>query len=134
MENKKIKQVLVVEDESSLSQAIKIKLEKDNYEVLTAQRVNEAWDILTNVENNICAIWLDHYLLGKGNGLDLTVMIRNNNKLKDIPIFIVSNTASSEKVKSYEKLGVRRYFIKSNYRLEEIISEMEECLKVSCKK
>ncbi|MBU2229610.1 DNA-binding response regulator, partial [Patescibacteria group bacterium] len=62
--------ILVLEDEIPLQNAIKNKLETSGFDVITARRVIGGIDILENEGNNIDAIWLDHYLLGKEDGFD----------------------------------------------------------------
>lgn len=146
-ENKKI--VLVIEDEQPLLEAVKIKLEKSGYEVIAARSVERAFSTefpvsetgelsLASIETalgylkileSVDAIWLDHNLLGDENGLDFVNKFkRNGGRLSTVPIFVVSNTANPELVKSYEKLGVNKYFVKAEHRLENIINEIKTFL------
>jgi DNA-binding response OmpR family regulator len=118
---------MVVEDEQPLLEAIKIKLNKNNFEVVTARSVNQAMNFLKDIKK-IDVIWLDHYLLGKENGLDFVAKVKNNETWKKIPIFVVSNTATADKVKTYLELGVTKYFTKSDYRLDEIINDISKSL------
>ena len=124
---KQNKIVLVVEDELPLQNAIKIKLEKSGFQVLTARSVEQAMNHVLDVEK-IDIIWLDHYLLGGKTGLDFVITLKNDKKYKSIPIFVVSNTASSDKVKSYISLGATKYYTKANYRLEQIIEDMRKVI------
>ena len=122
------KVALVVEDEVPLQNAIRIKLEKNNFSVVTARTAEQAMNHLKDI-NNIEVIWLDHYLLGKESGLDFLVQLKNGEaKWKEIPVFVVSNTASDNKVKSYLELDVEKYYAKSNYRLDEIITDIKKSL------
>lgn len=121
--------VLVVEDEKPLLDAIKIKLEKNDFEVVTARTVEQAIDYAQEMEH-IDAIWLDHYLMGKEDGLDFIAWCKegDNAKCKNIPIFVVSNTASADKVATYMTFGAKKYFVKSNHKLDEIIIEIKKVL------
>lgn len=125
------KVVLVVEDERPLLEAIRIKLENSGFEVVTARSVEQAINHLEDVDR-IDAIWLDHYLLGKENGLDFVAKCKADEaKCVNIPIFVVSNTASSDKVQAYMQLGVNKYYVKAEKRLDDIISDMNaELLKL----
>ncbi|HAT73909.1 MAG: PAS domain S-box [Candidatus Moranbacteria bacterium GW2011_GWF2_36_839] len=127
--NKKNPVVLVVEDEKPLQEAIKIKLELNGFDTVTARSVEQAINFLRDIKN-VDAIWLDHYLLGKENGLDFVAKLKEKKEWKKIPIFIVSNTASQEKVKSYMSLGVEKYYVKANYRLDDIIKDIKSSLKL----
>lgn len=122
---KQNKIILVVEDEKPLLDAIKIKLEKNGIDVVTARTVEQAKQYVVDLPK-IDAIWLDHYLLGKENGLDFVAWCKEdeNAKCKLIPIFVVSNTASPDKVATYMSLGAKEYFIKANHRLDEIIAQI----------
>ena len=68
---------------------------------------------------------LDHYLPGEKTGLDFVAKLKApKSKWKNIPIFIVSNTASSNNVRSYLRLGVSKYCVKSDNRLDKIVSDI----------
>ncbi|MFA5051251.1 MAG: response regulator [Patescibacteria group bacterium] len=120
--------VLVIEDEQPLLEAIRIKLEKCDFEVVTARTVQQALNYLEDIKT-VDAIWLDHYLIGGDSGLDFLVKIKNGDaNLKKIPVFVVSNTATSDKVQSYLQLGIEKYYIKSDYRLDQIIEDIKKNL------
>lgn len=119
------KVILVLEDEKPLLEAIRLKLEKNGMSVVTARSVDQAKNYIEDLAK-VDAIWLDHYLMGKGDGLDFLAWCKEQSNAKCIntPVFVVSNTASNEKVSSYMTLGAKEYFIKSNHRLDEIISSI----------
>jgi len=124
---KQDKTILVVEDELPLQKAIKLKLEKCGFLTLTARSVEQAINHLKDVEG-IDVVWLDHYLLGKETGLEFVEKLKNNKKWKNIPIFIVTNTAGPNKIKTYLRLGVTKYYTKSDCRLEEVINDIRDFL------
>ena len=125
--NKEKPVILVVEDEKPLQEAIRIKMEKSDFEVVTARAVDQALGLMEDL-TQVDVIWLDHYLLGRENGLDFVAKLKNNEKWKTIPIFVVSNTASADKVKTYLKLGVEKYYTKADFRLDSIIEEIKKSL------
>ena len=120
--------ILVVEDEAPLLKAIGKKLELMGFEGVSARSVDQALEYLETLEEVSC-VWLDHYLLGKESGLDLLVKLKSeDSKWKNIPVYVVSNTASSDKVEAYLKLGASKYFVKANFRLDEIIAMIKSDL------
>lgn len=123
----KNKVILVVEDEIPLQNAIRKKLELSGFDVVTARKTLQAENLLKDLEK-IDVIWLDHYLLGQEDGLDLVAKLKNDDKWKKIPIFVVSNTASADKVKTYIRLGVSKYFTKADHRLDDIIADIKKYL------
>lgn len=128
MDNEKKATILVAEDERSLACAVKIKLEAKGFNVLAVRSVEDAEDFL-NSHKEIKALWLDHYLAGAKDGLDLVIKLKEDKSpWKHLPIFVVSNTASCDKVKSYLQLGVEKYYTKSDFSLEEIINELSKAI------
>jgi len=118
--------ILVVEDEKPLMDAVKKKLELCGFYVVTARDVAQAMSYLEDLER-VDLVWLDHYLLGKENGLDLVIKMKaDDSKWKNIHIFVVSNTATPDKVQSYLHLGVDKYFTKADYRLDDIIKDINK--------
>ena len=143
------KTILVLEDERVLLEVVNARLEKKGFEVISARSVDQVFNATLD-ENGlgiiaastikqaleyldtlgeIDAIWLDHNLLGKENGLDFVKKFKaNGGRLKNVPIFVVSNSEGPETIESYINLGISKYYIKSNHRLDEIIKDINESL------
>ncbi len=121
METKK--NILVVEDDPSLLKVISKMLEHSGFLVATARNVDDALRCLR--DSTVDAIWLDHYLLDDKNGLDFVSIAKGNEQWRNMPIFVVSNTASPDKVQAYNSLGVEKFFTKANSSLAEIIQEIK---------
>jgi two-component response regulator (ARR-A family) len=116
--------ILVVEDELPLQNAIRMKLESNGIVVATARTAKQAKEYLELLPK-VDAIWLDHYLLGEENGLDLLAELKKESSAyKNIPIFVVSNSIDQKKINSYIGLGVEKYFTKTECSLLEIIEDI----------
>lgn len=111
--------ILIIEDESLLLQAISRKLSTMGFEPITATSAKQALDYLHTFPEPPDAIWLDYYL-GDINGYEFMEKIKADPKLAEIPVFVVSNSAGDEKKKQLISLGAKEYFLKANYRLEEL--------------
>ena len=123
------KKILLVEDEKCLAEAVKIKLEINGFQVLPADSVDRAKDLIN--KNSVDFVWLDHYLLGEENGLDFVANIKSQDSTnKNIPIFVVSNTASNDKIQSYIKFGINKYYVKAEHSLEQIIGDLKNSPKI----
>ena len=143
------KAILVIEDERPLLEVINAKLEKSGFNVIAARSVEQAFNAQLEKSNvgvitvrtieqaleyldrleKIDAIWLDHHLLGKEDGLDFVRKFKaNGGRAKSVPVFVVSNAASPKTVKSYLQSGVSKYYVKSDHRLDEIIADIESFL------
>lgn len=117
--------IMVVEDENLLLQAITKKLKVSNIDVLSCSSGQQAIDYLGNLDELPDAIWLDYYLKDM-NGLAFMQQIKSNEKWADIPVLVVSNSASPDKVSNMLGLGAKKYILKAEYRLDEIITMIRE--------
>jgi|SRR3989344_5746413 len=144
------KTILVLEDERPLLEAIKAKLEQEGFNVITARSVEQAFNAkleksglgivtISNIKQAIMyleslervdAIWLDHHLFGKEDGLDFVKKFKaNGGRWSRIPVFVVSNAANSQTVQAYINSGVSKYYIKSNHPLDEIVKDIENLIR-----
>jgi CheY-like chemotaxis protein len=123
MEDKKI--ILVIEDEDALQDAIRIKLESAGYQVVSATTAEEAFELLATVHPDL--IWLDLLLPGMG-GFQFLEQVRKDTQWRDLPVIVVSVSASPEKIQRAFQLNVIDYIVKSQYRLEDIIKKINNLL------
>lgn len=121
----KQKNILILEDEVPLANAIQDKFKKHGIKTVTSRSVDDALEKMSG--SKFDAIWLDHYLLGKKDGLSFVKTIKD--KFGSIPIFVISNTASQEKIDQYLSLGVQKYYIKAEARLEDLVQEVKKYVK-----
>ena len=116
---------MVVEDEPLLLEAIGDKLKKEGIVTTLCLGGKEALDRLANKDGLPDAIWLDYYLKDM-DGLAFMGMIKQNPVWQNIPVIVVSNSANSQKVSSMLALGVKKYLLKAEYRMEDIIKVILE--------
>src|SRR5689334_10212149 len=101
---KKIPTIMVVEDEALLLQAITKKLEVTGLKVLSCASGQEAVNYLNELDELPDAVWLDYYLKDM-NGLAFMQELKMNPAWSGIPVIVVSNSASPEKVDNMLALG-----------------------------
>lgn len=121
------RKILVLEDERQLAKAVREAFGERGFEPIVVSTVDDGIKQLENL-GKVDVIWLDHYLLGSGNGLDFVVQVKNHPEWKNIPIFVVSNTASTTNVRSYLQLGVSNYYTKSDFDINQIVNDIEYAL------
>lgn len=119
--------VLVLEDERQLANAIREAFIVRGFDAIIVSSVSDGLAQLEN-QKRIDVIWLDHYLLGSGNGLDFVVQLKHHPEWASIPIFVVSNNESSTNIRSYIELGVNNYYTKADYDINQIINDIEYSL------
>lgn len=116
---------MVVEDETLLLQAITKKLKISGMDVLSCASGQQAIDYLKSLDELPDAIWLDYYLKDT-NGLAFMQELKQNASWTDIPVLVVSNSASPDKVHNMLGLGAKKYILKAEYRLDEIIAMIRD--------
>lgn len=117
--------IMVVEDETLLLQAITKKIKLSGMDVLSCSSGQQGIDYLSSIDELPDAVWLDYYLKDM-NGLEFMQKLKENPKWTNIPVLVVSNSASPEKVSNILGLGAKKYILKAEYRLDEIIAMIKE--------
>lgn len=112
--------VLVVEDEEILLKAIVKKLGLNQIQAIACQSGKIGLAKLHELETPPAIIWLDYYLKDM-TGLDFVTKIKEEPELKDIPIIVVSNSANEANIHNMLALGVSKYLLKAQYRLDQVI-------------
>ncbi len=119
------KTILVVEDEQFLLDAIVKKLELNDFVAVPFTNGEATLDYFKKALNLPDAIWLDYHLPDM-NGLMFMAKLKDIKGLEEVPVFVISNSASSENVHSMLALGAKKYMLKADYRLEDIIKNIHE--------
>ena len=121
---------MILEDEELLLNAIKKKLEVSNMNPLGFFGARDALSFLQNESNPLPdAIWLDYHLRDM-DGLEFTKKLKEDPRLAQIPIIVVSNSANDATVKNILALGVNKYILKAEHRLDDIINVIENILEI----
>ncbi len=119
------KKILVVEDVSFLQNAIKMVLEDAGYEVLTASDGLKGLNAATTKKPDL--ILLD-IMMPKMDGMTMLKKLRQHPNGKRVPVIILTNLSSEEKLIEANKEGVTDYFIKSDWEIEELPELVENKL------
>ena len=102
--------VLFIEDDPTVAQMYKLKLELDGYQVTMAKDGEEGLQLATEVHPDI--IFLD-IRLPKMDGFAVLERLRGNEQTRHIPVVILSNYGEDELVERGFRLGALEYLIKS---------------------
>ncbi|MCK5061535.1 response regulator [Candidatus Parcubacteria bacterium] len=111
------KKILIVEDVSFLQNAMKMVMEDAGYEVLTASDGQAGLDMAIAKKPDL--ILLD-IMMPKMDGMTMLKKLRKHPNGKRVPIIILTNLSSEEKLIEANKEGVTDYFIKSDWEIEEL--------------
>ena|SRR5437868_3613231 len=98
MENNKIR-ILIIDDDPDMRTVINVLLKKQGYEVDTASREEEVMD---KVEQFRPSVILLDVLLSGADGRNICREIKENQKMKDVPIIMLSaHPGAAENIDNY---------------------------------
>ena len=121
----KERKILLVEDDTILSDTLGRKFIEKKYTVFKAFNASLARKILA--ENSVDAILLD-LVLPDEHGLSLLRELKKNDQLKNVPVLIISNLGQQEEIEQGLKAGAIDYIVKTNTVPGEIFEKVEALL------
>ncbi|HLF19682.1 MAG TPA: response regulator [Bacteroidota bacterium] len=118
--------VLIVEDEESILKPLTLQLKKHGFDVLAAESVEEALDIIDQTPPAV--ILADLLFPGGMTGLQFYDHIRKIPKLKSVPFLLMSGINDEFVVRAGMRMGVDN-FIAKPFKLETLLAIIEGKLK-----
>ena len=118
------KRILIVEDQALISNMLKMRLEANNYEVITAGDGEEGLEKARKENPNL--IILD-IMLPKMNGYKVCQLLKSDPKYNHIPIIISSGRTPQEIRKVSKEVGADAY-VNKPFQAEALLSKMKELL------
>lgn len=118
--------VMWVEDDQFLSDLISRKLSTQGCKMLFANTGEEALKILDAEVPDI--VILDILLPGI-SGFDVLEKMKASDKLKGIPVLILSNFSQNNEIDRGKKLGASRFLVKASIVLDDLVRELQAVLK-----
>jgi len=120
----KKKRILIVEDQAVISNMLKMRLEANNYEAITAGDGEEGLEKACKEKPSL--IILD-VMLPKMNGYKVCQILKADPKYSAIPIILSSGRTPQEVRKVSKEVGADA-FVSKPFEAEELLSKMKELL------
>jgi CheY-like chemotaxis protein len=109
--------VLLVEDDKFLRKASEVSLKKRGLTVLTAADGEEG---LLQARTNTPDLILLDMLMPKLSGMETLEALKKDERTRDIPVVILSNSSIEAKVQKAKALGAVGYLVKASLSLQEL--------------
>ncbi|MBI5046075.1 MAG: response regulator [Candidatus Niyogibacteria bacterium] len=119
------KKIFLVEDDQFIVRAYKDSLERASFEVEVALDGVEAMEKLQNITPNL--ILLD-IIMPLKNGFEVLSELKSDDRLKNVPVIILSNLGQDSDIKKGKELGAVDYMVKANYSMQEVIDKIRQYL------
>ncbi len=121
------KNLLLVEDDSFITQMYLMKLEEIDVDVVAFANPLEAQKFLSEGTIQFDLFLFDLFLPDM-TGYELLEWVKSTPKIKDVPVVILSNLSSQKDInEAYEK-GAIDYVVKSNYTPNEVLRVIKKHL------
>ena len=129
MEKRDIK-ILIVEDDVMLNKIYQTKLGLLGYSVYSSYDGDEG---LKKADDLMPDLILLDLMLPKKNGFEVLETLKQNLKLNHIPVIILSNLGQEADISKAMQLGAVDFLVKSDVKLESVISKVEDILQKNVK-
>ncbi len=116
------KTILVVEDETLMVNALKKKLEAEDFNVLVAKDGSEGLNIA--LEKHPDLVLLD-VILPVMDGMTALKNLRADSWGKDVPVIILTNLSRAATIEESKKKGVNTYLVKTDWKLAEVVQKVK---------
>ncbi|MFP4539613.1 MAG: PleD family two-component system response regulator [Candidatus Paceibacterota bacterium] len=119
------KKIVWVEDDNFLGGVITKKLSAENADVIYADTGAKALEALKETVPDI--ILLD-VLLPDKDGFEVLEIVKNDERLKDVPVIMFSNLSQEENIIKARKMGALDFYVKSNLSPDQITENIKQAL------
>ena len=119
------KKIVVAEDDQFLSNAYRVKLTKEGFEVKMVGDGQELMNLLKTYRPDIIILDL---LMPVKDGFEAIKEIKASPALKNIPVIIASNLGQKNDIDQGKALGASDYIIKSDLSLEDLVAKIKSLL------
>ncbi|MFV0514180.1 MAG: response regulator transcription factor [Jhaorihella sp.] len=103
------RQVLLIEDEPNITEAIRFLLTRDGWQVATHAEGDGAVDVIRAIRPDL--VILDVMLPGK-SGIDIVRDLRELDELRDLPVLMLTARGQLRDREMAERAGVTRFMTK----------------------
>lgn len=119
------KKILIVEDEKSISNALKIKLENAGYEVSQAFDGQAGLEVALKEKPDL--ILLD-IIMPVLDGMSMLEQLREDNWGSKVPVVILTNLSDSNKVQDAASQKVYDFLVKADWQISDVLKVVKHYL------
>ena len=118
--------ILFMEDEPILQKELKEILEQEKFKIFSAFDGEEGLAMAKKEEPNLILLDL---ILPKKDGFEVLKELKADEKLKNIPVIVLTNLEGVGDVEKALELGATTYLVKANYDLEDVLKTVKSQIK-----
>lgn len=113
--------ILIAEDDKFLSNAYRVKLTKEGFDISMAQDGIEVFEKLKDFKPDVILLDL---IMPRKDGFTVLEELAKSEEYNKIPVIVASNLGQKEDIDRSFSLGAKDYIIKSEMSLEELVNKI----------
>ena len=117
------KKILIIEDEELLYNLLQRKLSEEGYEASVAKDGVEGMKMIKEMKPDL--VLLDIVMPNK-NGFEVMDEMQADERLKHIPIIVISNSGQPVEIDKAKESGARDWLIKTEFDPQEVIEKVKK--------
>lgn len=119
---------LIADDDEKFGQMLASALQEVGFTVTTAIDGEQALDLARSKKPDV--ILLD-IMMPKMIGFEVLEEVKNDSKLKNIPVFTLSHLAQPSDVDKAKRLGAVHHFVKTNFSIGDLVKKVQAAIQLS---
>ena len=123
------KKIMIVEDDVFVMDIYHTKLTQEGFEVISATNGMDGLKKL-KAEKELPDLMLLDILMPYMDGLEMLAEVKKDDRLKDIPVILLTNLSQKVDVEKGMGLGANDFLIKSHFTPSEVLEKIKSQLKI----
>lgn len=119
--------IAIIEDDQTIAQMYRMKLENEGFEVHLASNGSDGVDMVERSKPDL--ILLDMQMPGM-NGDEALTEIRKHDWGKMIPVIVLTNLGEEEAPKHLRSLGIESYIVKADLTPRQVVERVKATLDI----
>lgn len=115
--------ILIIEDDAFLQKILVMKFTKEGYDVVSTGDGAEAIPLMKAESPSFVLLDL---ILPNMNGFEILAEMMSDDKLKETPVFILSNLGQEEDITRAKDIGAIDFLVKTDLSINEVVTKVKE--------
>ena len=117
--------ILIVEDDISLSEIYKIRLEAEGFRVVTAEDGEKGLAVAVREKPTLI---LSDIMMPRVSGFDMLDILKKTPSMQDIKVVMMTALGGDDQKERGDDLGADAYLVKSQVGIEDVVAKIKEVL------
>ncbi|MFA4833365.1 MAG: response regulator [Patescibacteria group bacterium] len=122
------KKIFIIEDDANILSSLQAKFSLEGFQVGTSSGNTEISDLLAGIKKFKPDFIILDLILPAVDGFEVIKAIKADEEISFPPIFIFTNLSDEDSRSRSTNLGIKHYFIKSDFNIDEFISKFKKII------